>query len=155
MVTEITNLPLARLNVTVIQNPETGQRIGYKFSWASDEPLFGVSNELLTGAEPGLCNYELPSRFDDGAVTIGRNWFKQEAEYPTLKVFSRDPNGLAAWAVIVTDDGTTFRVALTDGEDGYVVIEDVDTGTVSQGKTEYEAFVNMKEAMTLWLERNE
>jgi len=46
-----------------------------------------------------------------------------------------------------------LMVTLEQGEDGYIVAECPSLpGCVSQGKTEEEALVNIKEAIELWLE---
>ena len=46
-----------------------------------------------------------------------------------------------------------LTVTLEEGEDGYIIVECPSLpGCVSQGKTEEEALVNIKEAIDLWLE---
>jgi predicted RNase H-like HicB family nuclease len=46
-----------------------------------------------------------------------------------------------------------FKVVLEPGEDGWFVVEcPALPGCVSQGKTESEAIINIREAIELWLE---
>lgn len=47
----------------------------------------------------------------------------------------------------------TFKVVLEQGEDGWLVVEcPALPGCVSQGRTEAEALINIREAIELWLD---